>query len=77
MNRPTCSTCCYFKGDNVHDGECRHKPPTHDGYPAAKATEWCGRHQDFPRYIEHINSFEGQPRIEASSGDEPSGNSGY
>ncbi|MFO0901539.1 MAG: hypothetical protein U0939_00985 [Pirellulales bacterium] len=59
MERPTCKTCPYFfcppfnkRGDrsvgiNVN-GECRRSPRYHERHSDC----WCGKHPDFPEWLE-------------------------
>ena len=49
-DRPTCSTCIYFKQQMGVFGECRIGP---DFVPRA-VTDWCGEHPDFPRPAEAV-----------------------
>lgn len=41
-----CASCMWYvqKGD-TDLGRCRRHCPTHDGYPAVFASDWCGDHK--------------------------------
>jgi hypothetical protein len=65
MKRPTCRTCHYWLGyPEFGEGQCRRLPPTQqyisdgntDGgvWIYTNDYEWCGEHQDFPKYIESL-----------------------
>lgn len=55
-----CQYCLYFKSGNqlsnpkqfLGAGKCHHSPPTQDGWPDTKATEWCGQWKGDARFQE-------------------------
>lgn len=45
MPSDTCSTCRFFRASpfgGQHQGSCRRRPPTREGWPDVGLAQWCG-----------------------------------
>jgi len=74
MDRPTCNNCVFFE-PQYH--ECRVSSPSSESgnFATTRPGHWCGKHQDFGRYIESLEV--GATEDKARHDDQAKASSGY